>query len=297
MGIHDTSNIEAFLRATDEELKVYIDAAHMSYLPIYLGRADARFALGEPAEAVLRELWLASKVYAVHGPVFLAKWPHSQLRRRRLEPLEVGLAASDEDVIKSLAKIYGCDPISLFAGIEPDDIAVEVKALTGYFQKDVCDDPIDLAGALAIFYWLMLACAAGRDGEGFEAARRRATRCLDDFGHLAGGASGGIARIRTIQQTLQQLRPPRPEAYVKHLVNHIGLWRIEHEKLVAKGDEAAIRGGGSLDRTALALLALAKAFGLELGAALVEARAEGWVLDFARALGHEVPEATKGESE
>jgi hypothetical protein len=46
MGIHDTSNIEAFLRATDEELKVYIDAAHMSYLPIYLGRADARFALG-----------------------------------------------------------------------------------------------------------------------------------------------------------------------------------------------------------------------------------------------------------
>jgi hypothetical protein len=291
MGTHDRSKIETYLKATDEALRAFIDPAHMSYLPVYLGRADARFALGESAEAVLRELWLASKVYAVHGPVFLAKWPHAQVRRRRLEPLEVGLAAGDPDVLKALAKIYGCDPISLFAGLEPDDIAAEVKALTGYFGSDTCSDPMELAGTLAVFYWLMLACAAGQDGEGFEASRRRATRCLDDFGHLAGGASGGIARIRTLHQALQQLRPPRPEAFVDHLLNHVGLWRLEHERAIQKGDEAAERGGGALDRTALALMALARAFDVDLGDALVSKKAEPWLLAFAGLLGHSVPSA------
>lgn len=286
MSDYDADTIARYLEQTDAELKVYIDPEHMSYLPLYLGRADARFAAGQPPEAVLRELWLASKVYAAHGPIMLAKWPPTQVRRRRLDPLEVGLIAGDRDVLKQLAKVFGIDPLVLYAGIEPEEVTQEIAALTPYFKTETVSDPVELAGTLALFYWLMLAAVAGEDPEGFEVARRRAMRCHDDFGHLLGGASGGIARIRVIHQGLAAVRPANPEKLARAIVQHAGLWQLEHEKQKKNDEDARTRGLGGLDRTSLALCALARAFDIELGPALLAEKAPAWLLTWAETFGH-----------
>lgn len=294
----NAADLERYLASTDEELLVYIDPAHMSYLPLYLGRADARHALGVVtgptafadgalATAVLRELWLAAQVYAAHGGVFLAKWPHTAVRRRRLEPFEVALLAGDPDVLKGVVKVFGLDPMTLFAGIEPDDVTAEVKAVTSYFQTEHVSDPVELAGTLAIFYWLMLASLAGEDLEGFEAARRRALRLVDDQGHLVGGiAQGGIARIKAVHDALAALRPARPAAYALAVVRHRALHDLELKKIHANDAEARAQGRGTLDRTALALIVIAKAFGLELGQVLKEAGADPVTRAYATTLGH-----------
>jgi hypothetical protein len=288
---YDPAAIESYLECTDKELLHYIDPEHMSYLPLYLGRADARHARGEPPETVFRELWLASKVYAAHGAIMLTKWPPTQVRRRRLDPFECGLLAGDRDVLKKLAKVFGIDPMVLYAGLEPDDITAEVSALTTYFKSETVSDPIELAGTLAIFYWLMLASAADEDLEGFEIARRRAMRCHDDFGHLAGGASGGIARIRVIHQALAAIRPANADGLAKGIVQHAGLWQLEHDRQKKSDADAKARGAGGLDKTALALMALGKAFDIELGPALVSQGAPTWILRYASALGHTPPHA------
>ena len=294
----NAADLERYLASTDEELRVYIDPAHMSYLPVYLGRADARHALGlanDPAAfatgvlptAVLRELWLAAQVYAAHGGVFLAKWPHTAVRRRRLEPFEVALLAGDRDVLKGVSKVFGLDPMTLFAGIEPDEVTAEVKAVTSYFQTEHVSDPVELAGTLAIFYWLMLASLANEDVEGFEASRRRALRLVDDQGHLVGGiAQGGIARIKAVHDALAALRPARPAAFALAVVRHRALHDLELKKLHANDAEARTQGRGILDRTALALIVIAKAFGLELGQALKDAGADPVTQAYAVVLGH-----------
>jgi len=292
------ADLERYLASTDEELRLYIDAAHMSYLPVYLGRADARHALGVATDPtafttgtltteVLRELWLASQVFATHGGIFLAKWPHTAVRRRRLEPFEVALLAGDRDVLKKIVAVFGLDPMTLFAGIEPDDVTAEVKAVTSYFQTEFVSDPVELAGTLAIFYWLMLSSLASEDLEGFEATRRRAMRLIDDQGHLVGGiAQGGIARIKAVHDALAALRPVRPEAFALAVVRHRALHDLELKKTHANDADARIQGRGSLDRTALALIVIAKAFGIELSQALKGAGADPITLAYAAALGH-----------
>lgn len=286
---YDADAIARFIAQTDAELLVYIDPEHLSYLPTYLGRADARFARGEPPEAVLRELWLASRVYAAHGEVMLAKWPPTQLRRRRLDPLEVGLLAGDREVLKKLAKVFGIDPLVLYAGIEPEEVTQEITALTSYFKTESVSDPVELAGTLGIFYWLMLAAVAGEDLEGFEIARKRGMRCHDDFGHMLGGASGGIARIRVIHQGLAAVRPANPEKLARAITQHAQLWQLEHERQKKSDEDARTRGAGGMDRTSLALLALARAFDIELGEALIAQQAPAWLLIWARTFGHTPP--------
>jgi len=282
-----TETLTKYLAATDAELEVFIDPEHMSYLPVYLGRADARHALGAPPAEVMRELWLAAKVFATHGGIFLTKWPPQQIRRRRLEPLESALIAGDPDVLKAITKRVGLDPMVLFAGIEPDDVTAEVAALTDHFKTGSAKDPIDLAGALAIYYWLMLAAVADQDSEAFETARRRALRLLDDVGHLVGGiAQGGIARLSAIYEVIAGLSPARPDKVARAIVRHTALSRLEYEKAQATDPEARDHARGSLDRTSLALLAMARGFGVELGRALVDAGADARTLAYAQALGH-----------
>jgi len=287
---YDHDAMRAYLATTDEELKLYVDEAHMSYLPIYLGRADALHALGvgqDEPERVLLELQKATKAYRDNGPVLLAKWPPEQFRRRRLEPLEVALLAGDGELAKGTAKVFGIDPMTLFAGIEPDAVSSEIHELTPYFKTEKVEDVADLAGALAVFYWLSLASIAGEDGEGYMAARRRASRLYDDMGHLAGGVpSGGVARIRTVQETLGHLRPARPELVATGVLRHQAFSRAEHTKAALNDPHCAARGLGSLDRTALALLAIAGALGVDCGAALAAQGADASTLAYARRLGH-----------
>jgi len=287
---YDADALRAYLAQTDAELEVYIDAGHMSYLPLYLGRADARHALGEGVtrpEAVLAELQSAARVYLGNAPVLLAKWPPEAFRRRRLEPLECAILCGDPDLAKAVAKAFWIDPMTLIAGIEPDDVSAEVHALTPFFKSDRIEDAVDLAGTLAVFYWLALGAIASEDGEAYEGVRRRAARLFDDYGHLAGGAaSGGIARIRTIQEVFGALRPPRPELVATGVLRHQALARAELMKAADKDPNVRLRASGALDRTALALLGVAGALGVDCGAALVGQGADAATLAYARRLGH-----------
>lgn len=286
----DPAAIDAYLAKTAAELLVYIDPAHMSYLLTYLGRADALHAAGRPATEVLAELARASAVYAGHGPIFLAKWPPTQFRRRRLEPLEVAIAAGASDSLARQAEIFGADAMQFFAGIAADAADSEAKALSAYFRDETCADAADLAGALAVFYWLTLAAVMAADSEGLTAIRRRAARMIDDFGHLAGHvASGALARMRTIHEVVQALRPARTDAasvLATGVVRHVALHAVEFGRAAAADPEAVALGRGSLDRSALALLALGSALGISAHQALADAGASRQWLAYAAALGH-----------
>ncbi len=289
----DTAPLHAYLAATSAELKRYIDPAHMSYLPFYLGRADVRHALGEPPEAVLRELAFAARVYASAGGIFLTKWPHAQFRRRRLEPLEVCLASGDEDALPGVRDHFTVDAFSLFAGLEHDALQDELAVATPWFRTSECETPIQAAGALGVFYWLSLSAALREDAEALALVRQRAGTFLDDFGHLLGGASAGpIARLRTVHECLQVIRAaPPPDAaaiLARGVARHIQLSAAEYAQLEARDPEAFRLRRGSLDRTALALLALGRAFGIDLGELPAPQLPSPRWLAYAAALGHTV---------
>ncbi len=269
------------LASSDEELRVYVDSAHMGYLPIYLARAEARYALRENPTEVLAELAAASRCHASHGGVYLTKWPHSQFRRRRLEPLELFVATADVRAEAGIREAFALDAVSFLAGLSDDAVLDEVAAVTPYFARGDCETPVHAAGAAAVFYWLQLSALVRGDGEALELARRRAGTFHDDFGHLMGGASAGaVARLRTVHECLQVLRPnPPPQAAAvlgRTVVRHLQLTAAEFALTATRDPEGFLLGRGALDRTALALMALGRQLGLDVGAALREAGADPW---------------------
>jgi len=287
----DTAPLHAYLAATDAELKRYIDPAHMSYLPLYLGRADVRHALGEAPEAVLRELAFAGRCYAASGGIYLTKWPHTQFRRRRLEPLEIALATGDEEALAGIKTHFAVDAFALFAGLEADALHTEIAVVTPFFRDGTCETPVQAAGALGVFYWLALSAAILEDAEALALVRQRAGTFMDDFGHLLGGASAGpVARLRTVTECLSVIRANPPESatavIVRTVHRHIQLTTAEYAQMEARDPDAFKQRRGSLDRAALSLLALAASFEIDLGAA-AEAPpfSERW-LAYATAVGH-----------
>jgi hypothetical protein len=275
------------LETTDEDLRVYVDAAHMSYLTTWLARAEARYGLGESPAAVLADLAAASRCHAAHGGVYLTKWPHSQFRRRRLEPLELFIATTDARAETGIRDHWTIDPVAFLAGQADDAIIEEVAAVTPYFARGDCETPVHAAGAAAVFYWLQLSAIIRRDAEALELARRRAGTFHDDFGHLMGGAAAGpVARLRTVHECLQVLRPTPPpnaaEVVGRTVVRHLQLTAAEFALTATRDPEAHLLGRGALDRTALALTALARQFGLDVADALATAGAPPWWVACAR---------------
>ena len=289
---HDLDAVRAHLTATDAELLVYIDESHLSYLPIYLGRADARHLLGEPPEAVLRELWLASKCYAVHGDVYLAKWPAHQFRRRRLAPLELALAVADKPVLEAANKHFAIDVMTLLAGAEADGVTEEVGALTGFFKTGQIADLPDLTGFLAVTYWLSLSAVATADLEGLHMVRALVARMLEQNQWLARKRVGGLGRMLAAHQVFGELFPAVPAALVDALAEHGRLFGEASRARLADDEAARKTGEGTLDTTTLALLSVIAAAGVDLGPHLAARRDEPDLreaVSFASLLGHTLP--------
>lgn len=293
---YDLDQVAAHLAATDAELEVYIDETHLTYLPIYLGRADAMHLLGPArgdtaaatAEQVLRQLWLASRCYAGHGEVYLAKWPRHQFRRRRLLPLELALAVADAKVLERVVAVCGVEPMTLLAGAEHDDITHEVRVLTGFFRGGRIEDQADLAGCLAVLYWLVMSAIASGDNEALETIRALSVRVLGDHQHLARRRTGGLGRMLCVHQVIGNLRPASPAAIVDALAEHGRIFREGVEAALAEEDGPTATGDGALDTTTLALLAMAAAAGIDLGARLAAADDPNLAqaLAYAEVLGH-----------
>lgn len=285
----DEPAIRAWLAASDEELKVYVSETHMSYLTLYLGRANARHALGEPPDAVLRELWLADRVYVEHGEVFLVKWPPEQLRRRRLLPLELALLVGDPGLLERSSLLFGLDVMSVMAGTETDEVLAEVSGMTSYFQGRGIDDRGGLAGTLAVLYWLALSAVAASSAESLNAVRVVIGRVMADHPHLARPREGGLGRILWLADALGALEHGAEDLLVGALGHHHRLHATELAKRAADDPEVARTGDGALDTAMLAMMTLAAARGLDLGPALAARAGEtafSQALAYAGALGH-----------
>ncbi len=273
------------LAESDETLRVYINETHMSYLPVFQQRADARFALGQPAEDVLRELWMASRCYGDHGEIFLAKWPHHQLRRRRLTGLEVAIAAGDADVVSRVGDVLGLDAMTVLAGVESDAVGAEISALTPHFRGGRLVDAADVAGTLAVCYCLALSAIAMTSLESFAASVALATVIRDaEFGTLR-GARGGLGRVAAAIDALAAIRARDAAgtlaAIERHGELHAETWLAKAADDPAIGDDAR----GIVDTTSLALLACATALSVDIGPHLDGTEANV-TLAYAGALGH-----------
>ncbi len=285
----DTESVRAYLAETDKELEVYIDETHMSYLPVYLARAHARHALGEAPDAVLRELWMAARCYAAHGKILLAKWPRYQFRRRRLVPFEAALVTGDPDVLKAVQGVFGMDPMIILAGQEPEEVTHEVRVLTGFFRGARVEDGPDLAGLLAVLYWLAMSSVIDANINGLEMVRALAAKVLESNSWLASKGGDGMGRMLAIHQVVGELRPPSPDAIVGGLRDHGRLHRKALAARAAEDEAVTKRGDGMLDLTTLSLMSLVAAAGIDLGPALDAARSEADLaepLAYAKALGH-----------
>lgn len=285
----DEAAIRAWLAASDDELKVYVSETHMSYLTLYLGRANARHVLGEPPDAVLRELWLAARIYAEQGGVFLAKWPPEQLRRRRLLPLELALLAGDPKVLEQISLLFGLDVMSLMAGTESDDVLAEVAGMTRYFEARGIDDRGALAGTLAVLYWLALSAVAAAELENLQAVRTVIARVMKDHPHLARPREGGLGRMLWLADAALALEHGGEDLLVAAIGHHHLLHAQELVRRAADEPEVARTGDGALDTAMLAMMTLAAARGLDLGPALAKRAGEtafAQALAYAAALGH-----------
>jgi len=285
----DLEAARAYLAESDEELLVYIDDTHLSYLPLYLSRAHAMQALGEPPDTVLRQLWLAGRCYGDHGGVYLAKWPRHQLRRRRLLPLELALIVADLPLIEKISTGFGLDAMVLLARAEPDTVTHEVRVMSSFFHGGSIENRGDVAGTLAVLYWLALSAIAEERVEPFEAVRALAARIIERHARDIEARVGGLGRILYVHDALAAMRPAAPELVVDALAGH---YVLHLEDLAAKAaDEPEIlsRGEGLVDTTSLALLAVATAVGVDLGEALRARREDpalAVALAYAEALGH-----------
>lgn len=281
--------VREHLAATDAELIVYIDETHMSYLPTYLGRADAMHLLAAPPEQVLRQLWLAARCYASHGDVYLAKWPVHQFKRRRLLPLELALVVADAQVLEASLKHFVVDPMLLLAGAEPDSVTEEVSALTNFFRGGEISDQADLTGFLAVTYWMVLGAIASEDTEALDMLRALTARILEKNLWLARKRVGGLGRMLCAHQVIGELRPAVPDGIVDALVEHGRLHREAVQARLADDELARRTGEGALDVTSLAFLAMAAAAGIDLGSRLAARKEDGdlaQALAYAPLLGH-----------
>jgi|GEM_PF-1311700 len=275
--------VREHIAATDAELLVYIDETHMSYLPTYLGRADAMHVIGSPPEEVLRQLWLAARCYGSHGDVYLAKWPLHQFKRRRLLPLELALTVADAEVLAATNKHFVVDPMTLLAGAESDGISEEVGSLTRFFRGGSISDQADLTGFLAVTYWMVLGAIASADNEALEMVRALTARILEKNLWLARKRVGGLGRMLCAHQVIGELRPAVPDGIVDAVAEH---GRLHREALLARlKDDESVRktGEGALDVTSLALLSMAAAAGINLGGRLAARQGDP---DLAQALAY-----------
>ncbi|MFT7580262.1 MAG: hypothetical protein ACI9MR_001931 [Myxococcota bacterium] len=286
---YDRAALEAILTDSEAQLEVYIDQEHMSYLPIYLSRANAMHVLGRPPTDVLRQLWLASRCYAAHGAIYLTKWPRHQFRRRRILPLETAIVAGDPDVMERISHTFGLDPMTLLAGMESDGVARELRALTPDFRSQKLEDAGDMAGFLAIGYQMAISSVVAEDPKALEMTKAIIARAVGENPELVTIRRGGLGRMLAIHGGLAAIRPPHAEGVLDALAEH---HRLHDTALRAKiADDPALlkTAEGALDTTVLAIMTMALAMGLNLGRVL-KRRADNpdlrVALAYGEALGH-----------
>lgn len=258
----DAVSAREYLARTDRELSLYIDAAHLTHLDVYLGRAHARWAIGDDPAAVVADLRGASACYAANGDVYLAKWPKHRFRARRLTGLELAIAVGTPARRKAIAQHIGLDAMSVVAGMEPPDVTAEVEMLTGWFREREAAGTADVTGALAVLYWGALTGLAAGDPPVTMASIVTAEDVVASAPEAAVQAG-----LRLEHAALRPLVDPAAlPAAVEALLTHVGQHEEARLKRAASDIDIHRIGADALDLRALALWVALRNAGLSLPA-------------------------------
>ncbi|MEZ4264767.1 MAG: hypothetical protein R3F39_00195 [Myxococcota bacterium] len=171
----------------------FVSPTMHTFLPLYLGRADLRFALGDSPADVLAELLGAARCWGENASLYLHTLPLNRLRSRRLTPLELALATGDSVTVSALSDTVATDAMSVIAATESEALGREILAVAGGPLAAPPTDLVGVAGRLGLLYWLSLGAVLRGERPAFEATRLLAGPLLE--GLLSGGPSRGSARF------------------------------------------------------------------------------------------------------
>lgn len=256
MTAPDPTACSRYLAETDEQLTRYIDETHRSYLELYLGRAHARHVLEEPAEAVVRELWLAARTLHEHAELNLAKWPPQRIKSRRILPMELALVTGDEDLVDHMADRVGMDLMPLLAGVARAVVAEEVQTLTSWFATRRMTDPTDLPGTLAVLYCTALTAILTEESESLRLSSASATAVTEEAAPMIRKVTPGLGRLIAVHRGIEAITGHAEGPFIEALAGH---GRQHLRGLASVDPELAERGEGQLDISTLALLAIGAA--------------------------------------
>ncbi|MGM0576337.1 MAG: hypothetical protein ACQEXJ_11455 [Myxococcota bacterium] len=259
----EPSTAARWMAETDEEITRWLDPAHHTLLPVYLGRADVRHALGEPPEAVLGELAGAGRCWAAHASLYLERWPVHRLRSRRMVPLELAVILGQPALLAAAREIVAVDPMMLLAGTEPAEITEELHALLGGPLDAPPEDETGVAARLGILWWAALSALVRGQREGLDVVVAHAKELSEAVRHRPQARRGGLARLVALHAGLGALSGGRRDDWLRATLRHARLWADETDARLAAATSEEGPCAGALDLGAIALVAAAAAFDAE----------------------------------
>jgi hypothetical protein len=155
------ASIEACTAAVSERL----DPLDYRSWSVYLERAGAAFAVGEPISAVVEDLYLAARCLHGNEAIHLGKHEPRQFLTRRVHPVELALASGHPVLMAELTAAYGLS-IPLVMSRSDAELDDEIAVLTSHFMRQRCTDHRALLGlGGVVFAGSLAALARGFDDE------------------------------------------------------------------------------------------------------------------------------------
>lgn len=258
----DADKARAWLDRTAAELGRFVSPTVHTFLPLYLGRADVRFALGDPPGEVLAELLGAARCWADNASLYLHTLPLHRLRSRRLTPLELALVTGDAGVVAALRDEVATDAMSVMAHTEAEALTREIHAVAGGPLAAPPPDAMGLmgvAGRLGLLYWLALGAVLRGERAAFEATRLLAEPLLGGL-----PAQGPLARLATLHTALAAVSAGDALACAAAITRHSALHHAEAPARAAAAAPDDPPHPGAIDLAGLATAQIAAAFGLDV---------------------------------
>lgn len=249
----------AWLARTSAEMSRFVSPTVHTFLPLYLGRADARFALGDPPGDVLAELLGAARCWAEHAALYLHTLPLNRLRSRRLTPLELALVTGDSAVVGALSDGVATDAMSVMAHTEAEALSRELHTVAGGPITEPPADLMGVAGRLGLLYWLALGAVLRGERAAFEATRLLAEPLREGLPDR-----GPLARLAALHAALAAVSAGDALACAAAIARHSALHHAEAPARAAAAAPDDPPHPGAIDLAGLATAQIAAAFGLDV---------------------------------
>ncbi|MEO1268271.1 MAG: hypothetical protein AAFX99_09240, partial [Myxococcota bacterium] len=191
------------------DLELAKDKGELSYpfAFMYAHRAQMRFAVGFPADAVLDDFWQATRVLVVNPATHLKRFPPEQLLTRRILPVEFGLLGGQLSIAQRVATGYGLPLITARGGLGGHALTTEMRIISPGLLGEGLTHPQHLIGVAAGVYAATLASAVrGYDDEIAVALKILAN--ADYHEELAPGYKAAMLRYAGLCEAILELIQP-----------------------------------------------------------------------------------------